>query len=373
MKCEMSGEHEPRMSRILAAMLLLAFVSTSMGESVRLLPHAQISKSVVVLSDIAEINVVDEEMKKSLGTLDLGPAPEQGQSRWIDLSDIKDRLYRRGIRTNELEFSGSRRVEVTYGDSDPKAPPENQGLNTWREAIIHVVKESLNGESFPLLNKDCRREDIRVRTEADRACLYLCEHRVDEWHLIAPARWQEGWQEILLEIDDHGEFVRFPIRVLIAPARQVVALRGPIQQGKKLKADDVTLVTEELTDDPKEYIHKTELAIGLETKRDMAAGEVIRLRDMRLPPVVFRGQPVTVQVNYGTAWLQKTFIAGGDAGVGEWIEVSEANGKANRPHDYQVRVVGPHLAVLPMDAPPSRAVLNGLPRVAARPKSRPVR
>lgn len=364
---------ERNVSRIMATVTLLALASSSLAGSIRLLPHAQIGKSVVVLADIAEISVADEELKSSLAELDLGPAPEKGQSRWIDLSDIKDRLYRRGIRTNDLEFSGSRRVEVTCGEADPKAPSENQGLNTWREAIIRVVHDSLNGDSFPLLKNGCRLEDVRIRTEADRACSYLTEHQVDEWHLIAPTQWQEGWQEILLEIDDRGEMVRFPIRILIAPARQVVALRAPIKQGKKLRAEDVTLVTEELADEPKEYVHKIELAIGLEAKRDMAAGEVIRIRDMRLPPVVFRGQPVTVQVHYGTAWLQKTFIAGGDAGVGEWIEVSEANGKANRPHDYQVRVVGPHMAVLPMDAPPSRAVLNGLPRVAARPKSRTAR
>jgi len=369
----MTRKHDMTASRFFVTVVLFAFASSSMAASVRLLPQAKISGTVVVLADIAEINVGDDELKKSLSTLDLGTAPEKGQSRWIDLNEIKDRLYRRGIRTNDLEFSGSRRVEVSSADSAETSIPENQGLNTWREAIIRVVHQSLSAETFPPLARECRLEDVRIRTEADRACAYLTEHRVDQWHLIAPSHWQEGWQEILLEIDDRGEVVRFPIRVLIAPARTVVALRVPVQQGKKLRAEDVTLVTEELTDDPKEYVHKLDLAVGLETKRDMAAGEVIRVRDMRLPPVVFRGQPVTVQVHYGTAWLQKTFIAGSDAGIGEWIEVSEANGRANKPHDYQVRVVGPHRAILPMDAPPSRAVLNGLPKVAARPKSRVTR
>ena len=360
---------------VLRATIVVLLSATWYAEAtvVRLLPAAKSAKSIVTLGDVSEILATDEALKKTLANVELGPAPEKGQSRWIDLTDIKERLYRRGLRMDDIEFAGSRRVEVSVSDSAPAEPVESEGIAPWREAIIRVVRDSMSAESFPLLAKDCRQEDIRIRTEADRACTFLSEQKFDRWHLVAPARWQEGWQEILLEVETNGETTRFPIRILIAPARPVVSMRSPVAAGKKIRAEDVVIVTHELQAAPQEYLFNVESAVGLEAKRDMVVGEPIRLRDMRQPPVVFRGQPVTVRVSYGSAWLQKTFIAGSDAGVGEWIEVSEAGARANRTHDYQVRVTGPHAAVLPIDAPPSRAVLNGLPQAVARKAPRQTR
>jgi hypothetical protein len=96
-------------------------------------------------------------------------------------------------------------------------------------------------------------------------------------------------------------------------------------------------------------------AVGQEAKRDLRSGEAIHSRDIRKTPIVFRGQPINVHIRYGTAWLQKSFLAASDAGAGEWIEVYEANGRTNQTHPFQVKVIGPHTAELPPSAPPSRA------------------
>ena len=297
--------------------------------------------------------------------MELGPAPERGQYHWIDQADIRERLDRRGIDSDSIEFSGVRRVEVTLGEIVPRASLESKGMVSCRNSIIRVVRDSLSPETFPPLTRDCRLEDIRIRTEADRACSFCVSKTSIDGISSRRRNGKRVGRRFFWKSRLGAKPSGFPFEYrlfLHAP----LSLRLAVQQGKKIGAEDVVLVTQELTEDPKEYVTRIESAIGLETKRDYREGEVILLRDMRKPPVVFRGQPVTVQVNYGTAWLQKTFIAASDAGIGEWIEVSEPQGRSNRTHDYQVCVTGPHTAVLPMDAPPSRGVLNGLPQVSVR-------
>jgi flagella basal body P-ring formation protein FlgA len=145
-----------------------------------------------------------------------------------------------------------------------------------------------------------------------------------------------------------------------------------LKRGEILQADDLIFVPADRTSNQSELFSSIEQATGLEVTREVASGNILRADDLRRPPVVFRGQPVNVHIRYGTAWLQKTFLAASDGGVGEWIEVYEANARNRRQLDYQVRVTGSHTAELPINAPPSRSALSSAQRSPA-PQRRVIR
>lgn len=334
-------------------------VAAASASSVRLPECADVGGPLITLGAIAEIQCTDEGEKKALASLELGPAPLAGESNWIDMTQIKDLLHARGFSLSEVEFVGSRRVEVRGAASPVEPMTESPSAASWRGELVQLIRRSLNGATFP--EGEGGDATLRIRVEGDRAISYLVEHPHAAWTLIVPERWSPGWQLIELEVSVGGDFVRLPLRVEIAVAPRVVTARLPINRGSIIEIDDVTLVSFEDETNSEDLATDLSTIIGQEAKRDLPAGEPIRVRDVQLTPVVFRGQPVTVSIHYRSAWLQKTFLAADDAGLGEWIEVYEADGGRGRTHDYQVRVTGPHRAELPINAPPSRSASRPQP------------
>lgn len=330
---------------VIAAAIVIA--SATDGAVVRLKENAETASPIVTLADVAEVLANDPHEQKRLERIELGPAPEAGASIWLDVSEIKDRLYRGGVRLDEVEFAGSRRVEVRQVESPrPATAPMGRTADDWRREIAALIHHSARND----LGED---PAIRVRVEGDRAADFLARNPNVTWEILAPARWQEGWQPAELLIAMETQTSRFPLHVEILPVRPVVAARRPIARGTKIEGNDLTLVSLETSSLQDEFLFDTASATGMEAKRDLPAGKPIAARDVRPIPVVFRGEPITVQIRFRTAWLQKTFLAGQDGGVGEWIEAHDPDRRDGKPHEYMVRVTGPHAAELPPDAPRS--------------------
>lgn len=349
------------MRRAFGLLTALVAVSSATGAVVRLRESADVATPLITLGDVAEILTNDPSEQARLSKFELGPAPEAGMTQWLDLSEIKDRMYRRGLRLDGVEFAGVRRVEVRspVRDAPAVSPAEVRAAEEWRLEMAALIRRSAEedlGSEPP----------IRVRVEGDRASDFLAENPSVAWEISAPSRWAEGWQQAELLATLETQTVRFPLHVELLPMRPVVAARRAVQRGTKLCDDDLMLVSVETALEEEDYLFEPTGAEGMEAKRDLPAGKPIAMRDLKRPAVVFRGEPITVQVRFRTAWLQKSFLAGQDGGAGEWIEVHDPERKDGKPHDYMVRVTGPHAAELPPDAPLSAMAARSRPTTSAR-------
>jgi flagella basal body P-ring formation protein FlgA len=350
-----------------ALMMLLIWAGSADAVVIRLRESAEVSSLVVRLADVAEILTDDAPYRTMLKEIELFPSPEAESPRWLDAGQIKDRLYAQGVRIDELEFVGARRVKVMSADARPAEPTPTARKEpvSWKAEIERVIRQSLPGNESTVA-------EVEIRIEAGRAITFLATEPWETWHLDVPAQWRDGWQEVTLTVVSGKEPLTFPFRVEIVPVRRVLSARRMLKRGEILQADDLIFVPADRTSNQSELFSSIEQATGLEVTREVASGNILRADDLRRPPVVFRGQPVNVHIRYGTAWLQKTFLAASDGGVGEWIEVYEANARNRRQLDYQVRVTGSHTAELPINAPPSRSALSSAQRSPA-PQRRVIR
>lgn len=344
--------------------------------TVRLRESARVADPVVTLGTVADIQVNDPIHRARLEAVEIGAAPVAEETRWIDLVEVKEALSRAGVRVDELSFSGARRVELKRGE-DAENRFVRQSGEYWRSEIERLVREQLARESRESTSGEAfagagPHEQIEVRVEAERLLAFLKETPTDDWRLVVPGDWQAGWQQGRVEVRVGEQPLIYPVMIHLLPARQVVVPRVPLERGATIEENDVMLVAYEKSLPADDLVTSVADVVGHEVKRNLPAGQPIPSRDVRRPPVVFRGQPVNVHIRYGSAWLQKTFLAAADAGVGEWVEVYEAGGRSNQTHPHQVRVLSPHTAELPMEAPPSRAslqrkVIADSKRIAQRP------
>jgi flagella basal body P-ring formation protein FlgA len=324
-------------------------------------PSVSLDASIITVGDIVEIIESDPYLKRQIAQVEIGPSPEADTPRWIDLTEIKESIAREGVRLDNVTFAGSRRVEVRRQSPPTEQVVTRKSREHWRGEIERLVRETLEQESHRQPNAEPfpgsgAAEGIRIHVEGDRLLDFLTEQPNEPWQLILPQQWQVGWQQARVDVQTAGQTAKYSLMIHIQPARQVVVPRIPVARGSVITAGDVMLVAYEKSTTDRELLMDLQQAVGQEAKRDLRAGEPILARDIRKTPIVFRGQPVTVHIRYGTAWLQKTFLASSDAGIGEWIEVYDSQGSTNQTHPYQVRVFGPHQAELPPDAPPSRAI-----------------
>lgn len=333
------------LARRTTVLLLALVVSAGRSAVVRIQEKVEVSAPILTLADISEILANDPAESARIGKTELGPSPEAGGSYWLDLADVKDRLYRRGIRLDQVEFAGARRVEVVRSTSSPVRGGGTRTAKDWKLEMARLVLEAAQAD----LGDD--EKDLRVRVEAERAADFLAEHPTSDWEILAPPQWVEGWQELELAVRTGEDSPRFPMRAQLWRVSPIVAASRDIRRGEKISRADIQLVSHEAADDVSGLVDRPEDVVGMEAKRDLAAGRPIAARDIRSSPVVFRGQPVTVRIAYRTAWVQKTFLAATDAGKGEWIEIHDPERRDGRAHDYLVRVTGPHAAELPENAP----------------------
>jgi flagella basal body P-ring formation protein FlgA len=364
--------------RIGVVLLMLFEAAVSLAAVVRLRESATVSGAVMTVGQIAEVRENDSYRQMQISQVEIGPVPEEESPKWVDLAEVKEALSRAGVRLDEVSFSGSRRVEVRRAASEPARVVTKKTREYWRTELERLMRENLEEESRRSADGEAfagsgPMEGVGIRVEGERLLDLLVEQPSENWRLVLPDHFQPGWQQARVDVPVAEKVLRYPIMIHLTAGRQVVVPRVPVSRGSTITADDVMLVAFEKDSSAEGLVSDLRDAVGQEAKRDLRAGEPIYSRDIRKTPIVFRGQPINVHIRYGTAWLQKTFLAASDAGAGEWIEVYEANGRTNQPHPYQVKVVGPHTAELPPQAPPSRAASRASfspAKVAQRPTGR---
>lgn len=130
---------------------------------------------------------------------------------------------------------------------------------------------------------------------------------------------------------------RVYVGVTLHTVERVVVASRPLSRQAVLGPDDLSVVERELGALPAGFYRRPEDLYGTLTSRMVGTGEVLTPALIDVPPVIRRGQQVTVLARRGALEVRQAGIALADAGLLQRVRVQTVAGPAGRPVEAVVR------------------------------------
>lgn len=239
---------------------------------------AEIEEDKILLGKIANIKGEDPALVQKLGKIFVGQAPLPGNSRRIDEDYVKLRLKQSGTDLCNIRLQIPETIEVSRDALDvPCKKIERIVLdyiyqkNTWGKDRLNV--KDIHVSHGVILPKG----DITYKVVPPRNTDYLGTIPVSVHFMVNGQFEKKVWATVKTE-------------VLTA----VVLTKRPLGRFKRIEPDDIQLRRMDLADLPSNIITNMEEALGKRTKRTLDAETVLRTDLIELPPLVRRGDVVTI-------------------------------------------------------------------------------
>lgn len=152
-----------------------------------------------------------------------------------------------------------------------------------------------------------------------------------------------GYQTLWVKLSRQGRLIKkLPVSASVSITANVLIARHKINRGVAISADMLFIEQRTIEKDWDMIYQNSEAVIGLESLRVIAAGETITKNLLRLPPAIYRGQMVKLQIQAGSLIITTDGVAKDDGAIGEKILVQNlATGK-----QLLAMVESPGLAVI---------------------------
>lgn len=304
---------------LLGALLLAALptppTSAAGGASVRLTfsATAQVRGSIIRLSEVAQIECSDPKLTEALRMLDVGSAPLFGSSRTLSIAYARVRIKSLGIRDEQISVSGPEQVAITRLF-------QTVSSDTLLQAALDAVEPHAKGAA---LQPSTRPQELRIAP----GDLTL---RPREPQLSSTSA------HVTLEVCVEGK-VETTVTVnlrLLPRVRALVAARAlpagtilteaDIQQGDVAQSNGSPLLLD------------ISQAIGRQLSAALPEGSPLLPQQLRLVPLVKRGDRVKVTCRSGSVAISCAAEAQQDGAMGQTIRVRNVLSQ----QDFTARVVG---------------------------------
>jgi flagella basal body P-ring formation protein FlgA len=114
------------------------------------------------------------------------------------------------------------------------------------------------------------------------------------------------------------------VAVRVRAQEPVVVAARPLGRLQAVAAEDVMVVPRDLSSVPAGYFRRAEDVVGRIAQRTIGSGEVFVPTLVRPPPIVRRGQSVTVIARAGAMSVRTAGVVQADAGLAERVQVRNA-------------------------------------------------
>jgi flagella basal body P-ring formation protein FlgA len=300
-------------------------------------PFAEVAGPIVRLGDIARIESGGEHEVTDAGGLagvELFPAPPVGSRRIVRAVEVRDLLHTAGIGLAQLRMSGAAHVEIRTADPEKQSIGQvevgpaavRQAERLVRQAIVRRLTQA-SGRDEPW--------QVEFRLDSRQAAIVASSPkalRVDG----GSEPW-EGRQTFSLRFPSGNADGSCSIEAVVRlPAVSVVATRA-IPAGAILRAADLALTRQPSRGDASGTpLSSLEEAVGRETTRALAEGQVLDRRSVRRPLWVRRGDVVTVFARAPGIEVRTSARAKDEGALGDLVSV-EQPGERSR---FFARVTG---------------------------------
>lgn len=268
---------------------------------IRVKESATVRGKEILLKDLAEVTAQSQSLSEALEALPVGQAPPPGLTRTFDPDLIVIKLRQYKIDPSGIRIESPRHVVV---------------------AGAHRVIESDElfqaAKSAVLKGREQELERITVRPDTLPSALVAPPGEVE---LRARPRFQSsvglGSIPVIVEVWIDGRLYRaVSLAVRLSLMREVVVVNYPLPRHAVVKEADVRLERRDIGPLAHEPLQDLTLAVGRRTTRTLAMGEVVVSESVELPPLIQKGEAVTLMVETPRLLVTAKGIAqeGGKAG-----------------------------------------------------------
>ncbi len=291
---------------ILAAAVALAS-ACALGDTLTLHQEAFVKGPKVLLGEVADI---DGENATSLAAIELGSAPQPGQSRQLNAALVESRLRNAGLK--EIAVKGASSVRATT-------------LHT--EVTPDMIAESLRVFIQSQMPWNADSTEINITLPPDG--LTVPDGQVCfTWRSNPQYRYLgQGAFQGTLSVDGRPQ-TTLNCKATIESYTDVVVATSDIPRGRPISAGLVELRRLSLSGLPGNVATRLEDVAGRVASKTIFPGQIISSRCVELPVLVHRRQSVPVELESGAVHVQTRAVAMMDGRVGETILCSNASSDA---------------------------------------------
>jgi flagella basal body P-ring formation protein FlgA len=246
--------------------------------SVRVFKRSVVKSDEILLGKIAEIKGDKRALIRKLSDIVIGKAPLPGKSRQIDEDYLKIRLKQNGIDLSQINLLFPSKIEISRAF-----------IEISKTKIIKVISE------FLLRVVPWDKERVRIKKICVKENVVLPEGNVS--YSVVPPKSTDFLGTVPLSVhfmvNGHLQKTIWVLANIEVLAEMVVTKR-PLRRYQLITEDTIQVKKTYLTKTKPNIVTSREAILGKRTKRAINANVVLRKDDIELPPLVRRGQLVTI-------------------------------------------------------------------------------
>ncbi len=303
------------------ALALLLSGAPAFGLDIELLPEATVSGELITLGEIARLSPAGPKAE-GYGAISLFRSPLPGGESVIGRDAVERYLAQHGTDLATVSWSGAQSVRVL-----------RPGVGIDQGRIREVLEEYLANNRSALPPADVRFKSIsETKPFVLPAGSLEIEIIPDRPSLLDARRFT-----ILYRVDGRLER-NLSVRAELEAIAPVVVAARDLRRGQILTAADLLYADGDLAQLRDPVLDQREL-VGTEMKRSLRQGSPVERSAVEIPPLVRRGELVTITASKGALTVTARGLAKQDGKMGEMIRV------VNNSSDKEIfcKVLGPGL------------------------------
>lgn len=242
----------------------------------------EVRRAVIRLGDIASISCPpgEEDAAARLRGIEIGRSPFPGQERTLSLAIVRIRLRQAGFDPGDMVITGPTTIVV-----------RTRAAAVTADAIAAAVQDYLKAK-MPWGERDA---EVAVLLEPNEQVL-VPEGEVSLEVESLPTTRFIGSTSVRVTVLVDGEAYRaFPVRVRVDVAKGVVVAARTIQRHETIRPSDVRLETRDLARVPEDVAFDLATVVGMRASHTIPAGRVVARSSVEPPPLVRKGDAVTIE------------------------------------------------------------------------------
>lgn len=265
---------------LLAALLLLAPPAARAAAPVAVItarPAATVPGPVIHLGEVAAIRSAERALAEQLQRLELGPAPEPGKTRTLDVALLRLRVQQSGVDPHTITFAGPAQIAV-----------HREARELSREELAAEVQRLLR-QAVP-----AARGPVAVRglTLPERLLLPTGRLAIEVQGAGGRLIGQTALA-ILVRVDGVLAQKLWTPAYIEVTGPVVVAQRS-LRAGEIVGEGDVAVIGRDLATLPAGVLTRAEDAVGKRARTGVDANRILTAQLLETPPLVKRGDVVTL-------------------------------------------------------------------------------
>jgi flagella basal body P-ring formation protein FlgA len=286
-------------------------------------PQSVCPSNIVYLKDVATLSG-SVALVERLSSLQIAPAPLDGQSHRWSKQEIARLIWQRGFNAGSIHMAGAESCEVTRRSKDldiePVAftPTQSHSANPIQAQrhIVQAIRSYLQTKSNQnvVRNIEVQLPDRHIKTLShSRAILGVAGGEPP----------YEGQQTFVFLVKTPQGEESVTIQAQLQSPATVVVAKGPLRRGQVIREDDLTTGSLPLNAklDETDCFQNVRDLIGKETRRAISSGQPFARTDIGPERVLDVQDLVQVEILSGGIQVQTTAKCVQSGGIGELIQV----------------------------------------------------